>query len=62
MHKQTGMKSLTVKIETGVGERSGEGDAALLLAAEGDPRRLLVQADAKALQLVLYQLLVRDGL
>ncbi len=61
VHEQTGMKSHTVKVEAGVGERRGEGDAALLLAAEGDPWGLLVQANAKALQLVLYKLLVRDG-
>ena len=53
---------LTVEVEAGVGNGGGEAEAALLLAAEGDAGRLPVQADAKALQLVLDQLLVRYGL
>ena len=51
----------TVYIELGVLHSRGEIDAALLLPPEADGRRSFVQADAKALQLMLYQLLVRDG-
>ena len=52
----------TVYIELGVLHSGGEIDAALLLPPEADGRRSFVQADAKALQFMLYQLLVRDGL
>ena len=55
-------RSPTVEVELRVGHAGGEVDAALLLASEGDGGRLLVQPDAEALQLVLDQLLVRDGL
>ena len=55
-------RKLTLKVQPRVGDGGGEADATLLLAAEGHAWRLLVQADAKALQLMLYQLLVRDGL
>lgn len=56
------MGTRTVHVELGVLHGGAEVDATLLLAPEADGRRLLVQADAKALQLVLYQLLVREGL
>ena len=56
------MGTRTVHVELGVLHGGAEVDATLLLAPEADGRWLLVQADAKALQLVLYQLLVREGL
>lgn len=52
----------TIHIQLGVLHSGGEVNATLLLPPEGDGGRLLVEADAKAFQLVLYQLLVRDGL
>ena len=52
----------TIHVKLGVLHGGGEVDATLLLPPEGDGGRLLVEADAKAFQLVLYQLLVRDGL
>jgi hypothetical protein len=52
----------TVQVQARVGGGGGERDAALLLAPERDRGRLLVEPDAEALQLVLDQALVRDGL
>lgn len=56
------LSSRTIDVEFGVLHSSGEVDAALLLPPEADGRGLLIEPDAKALQLVLYELLVRDGL
>ena len=52
---------LTVVIQFPVLHSGCERDAALVLFTECQLRRPLVQADAEALQLVLNQLLVRDG-
>lgn len=53
---------LTIQVQLWVLHAGGEIDAPLLLAPEGHSRRLLVQPNAKPLQLMLNQLLVGDGL
>ena len=52
----------TIQVHLCLIEGGGEVDAALLLLAEGDARRLLVQADAEAFQLMLDQPLMAHGL
>ena len=61
-HRHDDWGGLTVEVKAGVLDGGGEAEAALVLAAEGDSGRLPIQADAEALQLMLNQLLVGDGL
>mmetsp|Transcript_11487 Transcript_11487/g.20786 ORF Transcript_11487/g.20786 Transcript_11487/m.20786 type:complete len:266 (+) Transcript_11487:198-995(+) len=51
-----------VQVQLGVRHVGGKRQAALVLLLEHQPRRPLVQPDAKTLQLVLDELLVCDGL
>mmetsp|Transcript_12153 Transcript_12153/g.30665 ORF Transcript_12153/g.30665 Transcript_12153/m.30665 type:complete len:417 (+) Transcript_12153:144-1394(+) len=51
-----------VQVQLRVRHVGGERQAALVLFLERQPRQLLVQPDAKALELVLDELLVRHGL
>ena len=48
----------TFQVQFGILDGRCEGDAAFVFLPEGELWRLLVQPDSKALQLVLYQLLV----
>lgn len=62
MEGKAGQRTVQIELAVGGGTRDGEVEASLLLLAEADGRWLLVEADAEALQLVLYQLLVADWL
>ena len=52
----------TFQVQLWVGDLGGEGDTPFVLLAEVDLRRLLVEPNTKAFQLMLDELLVRDGL